>query len=121
VSPEVVAFRLRIRRATWLYRAAARLPLVADILTRLETAEGPPRACLELLLRSALTREGLCPECGHVRDSADAPTCRHCALEARTARMVPCYGAAHSNAHIDHCGVCLNHEWGWIPAREGER
>lgn len=29
---------------------------------------------------------------------------------------LPCPGGAHSNAHIDHCMVCLNHTWGWLPA-----
>ena len=25
---------------------------------------------------------------------------------------VPCHGAAHTNAHIDHCMVCANVAWG---------
>lgn len=32
----------------------------------------------------------------------------------------PCTGAAHSEAYIDHCGLCLNHRWGFLarPAPE---
>lgn len=31
-----------------------------------------------------------------------------------TGRMVPCDGPAHSNAHIDHCGLCAP-KWGEVP------
>lgn len=30
----------------------------------------------------------------------------------KDARMTQCIGAAHSNAHIDNCGMCLGHSWG---------
>lgn len=32
------------------------------------------------------------------------------------AGLIPCTGEAHTNAHIDNCGVCLGHEWGKMMA-----
>ena len=32
-------------------------------------------------------------------------------------RLVPCDGAAHSNAHIDNCGLCAP-RWGWVEIQE---
>lgn len=34
--------------------------------------------------------------------------------------LLPCTGDAHSNAHIDNCGVCLGHAWGWVAVHESE-
>lgn len=31
----------------------------------------------------------------------------------KTGRLVRCPGEAHSNAHIDHCGICAP-RWGWV-------
>lgn len=28
-------------------------------------------------------------------------------------RVVPCAGSAHSNPHVDNCGLCLPN-WGWV-------
>ncbi len=35
---------------------------------------------------------------------------------------VACTGEAHSNPHIDNCGVCVNHRWGFIarPASDSQ-
>ena len=32
----------------------------------------------------------------------------------RVVRVEQCIGAAHSNAHIDHCSLCLSVMWGWM-------
>jgi hypothetical protein len=34
------------------------------------------------------------------------------------APFVSCTGEAHSNPHIDNCGVCLSHRWGWLGTKE---
>ncbi len=45
----------------------------------------------------------------------------------KDAKAIVCYGEAHSNAYIDHCGVCLGHTWGGFfacptcTAGDGER
>lgn len=33
-------------------------------------------------------------------------------------KLVECDGEAHSNGHIDHCGLCMNAEWGWKAVKE---
>jgi hypothetical protein len=33
-------------------------------------------------------------------------------------RLVPCDGAAHSNAHVDNCGRCAP-RWGWVEVPVG--
>ncbi len=35
------------------------------------------------------------------------------------APLVPCTGEAHSNAYIDHCGVCMP-RWGLVEKKEGK-
>lgn len=37
---------------------------------------------------------------------------RELSPEQQEAITVPCDGAAHSNAHIDNCGLCVNYTWG---------
>lgn len=32
--------------------------------------------------------------------------------------LVPCTGAAHSNPHIDNCGICAP-RWGWVEVPAG--
>jgi hypothetical protein len=31
---------------------------------------------------------------------------------------IRCTGEAHTNPHIDYCGVCMGHVWGWACARD---
>lgn len=33
--------------------------------------------------------------------------------------VVPCAGGAHTNAHIDHCMVCLGYHWGYNMVPDG--
>lgn len=36
------------------------------------------------------------------------------AKRSKGVKEVSCVGAAHTNPYIDHCGMCLDHRWGWL-------